>query len=721
MPGEPVRQRIVVPFNGHVIGEGFNSDTVERVGTGLTVPTVGDDPIAPGQTAVFKFQMLTSQASLEKALNIGAEVEARYALFSGGAKFSFAENSAVNTTSTYIVASCMVTNALRFGSGFTPTESAARLIAAGDLDGFKTAFGDRFTQALHTGGEFHALVRVTSSNVEHQRKISASLHAELNGLIAAASFKGSFEHAQSDSSSHTEVDIQVHQTGGVGDQVQIPGTEANRIREHMNRFAAAAHANAAAYEAELLTYDTLALPFPPLEELEEKRRVLEGCLVRRQAYWSAISDLTFAQSEDAQLIFENLPAPEELVALQNAFRKVLNDLMAHARKVSRGTIPPAFFVAEEEPPLPRFKRRNASSFGTWWARAKSNDPTLLRDESLLISDIARSARHMLTVPVEEASPATMERAADMIKDLALNTGIDHLETPRLRSLEILPRMLDAPLRDISGIGTELEDLAGIEGFSRLERLEFFDGRLRDLRAVTSVAGVRELNLGKNAIADLEPLRALTSLRELDLGQNEIEDLTPLAALTNLEVLSLASNRVNSLEPLRELPALRVLALNPRHNADMTDNPISDARALAESPRLASPLTSKDELRLKAFGAEGQVTRTGVATRIGDSNRFQFVSDAGGEPEEIQVQGLFEWTDFNVFPAPVVATAVRFANAEVGIACTRPEDRSTSLPTAEMISLFPDQIPLGRSFSVLPFRSTVFDRMPPHLFLEVEPG
>lgn len=106
------------------------------------------------------------------------------------------------------------------------------------------------------------MVRVTSSNTDHQQKISASLHAELNGLTAGASFKAAMEEAERDTSSHTEVDIQVHQTGGVGDQIQIPGTEADSIRDHMNRFAAAAHASAAAYEAELLTYDTLVLPLP---------------------------------------------------------------------------------------------------------------------------------------------------------------------------------------------------------------------------------------------------------------------------------------------------------------------------------------------------------------------------------------------------------------------------------------------------------------------------
>lgn len=102
------------------------------------------DQQAPGQTAVVKFDMVTSQASLEKALNIGAELEARYALFSGGGTFRFAESSAINTSSTYTVASCVVLNALRSGSGFIPNSTAQGLINAGDIDSFKRAFGDRF-------------------------------------------------------------------------------------------------------------------------------------------------------------------------------------------------------------------------------------------------------------------------------------------------------------------------------------------------------------------------------------------------------------------------------------------------------------------------------------------------------------------------------------------------------------------------------------------------
>lgn len=721
MPAVPARQRIVVPFDGHVIGEGFNSDTAERVGTALTADNVGADPTAPGQSAVFRFQMLTSQASLEKALNIGAQIDARYALFSAGGKFNFAENSAVNSSSTYIVASCIITNARRFGVNFQPTEQARPLITAGDFDGFKRAFGDRFTQALHTGGEFHALVRVTSSNMEHQRRIAASLNAELNGLTAGASFKASLEESRKDTSSHTEVDIQIHQTGGIGEQIQIPATEADRIREHMNRFAAAANTGAVAYQAELATYDTLALAFPPLEELEERRAVLEDCLARRRRYWSAISDLTFAQSEDADLIFDNLPSLEEITALEAAFRTSLNKLMAHARKVSSGVIPPEFFVPEDEPVLPPFKRRTSTSFASWWARAKSGDPTLLRDERLLIEDITRAVRHMIDGPVEQAKPETMERATDLLDELHLNTGSDHLDTPRHRSLKPLPKMIDAPLRYLGGHGVALDDLAGVEEFPRLEKIDFFDGRLRDLTALASVPGLRELNLGKNVIFDLTPLAALTGLRELRLDQNRIEDLGPLHKLSNLEVLNIADNNVESLEPLRGLPALRVLLLNVRRSPeDIAANPIEDATALADLPRLANPFTSAAQLRLRVIDHNGAVTRTGIATRVGDTNRFDFVSDADGSHEELEVQGLGEWDDLRFFPEPVVVTSVRFSSDHVGIACTKP-DRSTFVPAADLLELSPDPIPFGRTFPEAIFNlSMLVDQKAPQLYLDVEP-
>lgn len=737
-------QRVVVPFSGHVIGEGFNSETVQRVGTALNVGAVGEDPVAPGQTAVFKFQMVTSQASLEKALNIGAELDARYGLFSAGGKFSFAEDSAINSSSTYIIASCVVTNALRSGSGFTPNPSAQPLVAAGDTDGFKRAFGDRFTQALHTGGEFFALVRVTSSNVSHQQQIAASLHAELNGLFTSVSFQASLQEAEKDTSSHTEIDVQVNQTGGVGDQVQIPGTDANRIRDHMNTFAAAAHTNAAAFQAELVSYDILALPFPSPADDELKHQVLADCLAQRQRLWSAISDITFAQGQDAALIFDDLPSAGELADLESKFRAALNQLLDHARRVSTGTIAPTVFVADPPLALPHFKRRTSGSFASWWARAKNNDPGLLRDESLLIADIARAVRPMLTVPIDQAPPEAIERAADTLEELLINGGSDHLDFPRVRSLRSLPQMIDAPLRNIHAPGTNLRDLAGIETFTRITRLEVFDGELEVLDALVALAGLEELNVFKNVVTDLSPLRSLTSLRELqlrmnrvadltalsglgnlrvlDLRVNQVEDLTPLASLAALEVLDVSRNSIAVLPSLAGMAALRLLSLNVNGFADDPggDNPLIDVRGLNDSPRLASLLTAQDRLSVRVFTPQGEPRFSGTASRVGNSNRFDLASSSDGTDEQIQLQGLFEWHDLGVFNSPVVVSALRFPEEKIGVACTLPGDRSRTMTAADLAKLVPDQVPGGAKFETGPFATRDINLSIPSFLLEIDP-
>jgi hypothetical protein len=793
--GVPRRQRIVVPFDGHVISQGFNSDTGERVGTGLVASTVGDDPLTGGQIGDFRFRMLTSQASLEKALNISAEIEARYALFSGGAKFDFAESSALNTASTYVLASCTVQNALRFGSGFAPTDPADRLIAAGDIDGFKRAFGDRFTQGLRTGGEFYAVVRITSSSTQHQSKIAASLHGELNGFISSGGFSAALTTAQSDASSHTELEIQVHQTAGVGDQLQIPGTDAEHmpreIIQHMNRFARAAHEHAAAYEAELVTYDTLALPFPPLMELEDRRVVLEDCLVRRQRYFSAISDLEFAQLPDASLIFQDLPPQEELVRLQNDLRSVVSALMDHARKVSTGAIPPQLFVASPDPleRLPRLSRRTptSSSFATWWAKFKRDDPSLLQDERFLIHRIMANVVPMLSVPPETAPPETIERAANTITRLSVKVPsigpgspqplLGHFEPEFQRSVASLSNMIAAPLNSFGAFETGLESLAGLETFSRLERLEAgFCRNLRDINTIVSISGIEELDITAAPIDDLSPLQGVTGLEELFIAGHGIRSLEPLKNSHALRVLSISKiHRPPSLERTAPGPVgggtvhltntkIR-MAWGDERDDGLIEAPIVDASALAKLPRLSNPFTSADTLRLEISlfvnnrdftdagisfdpfapgSALSEVTKvpleppsesgwlifgsSGLATRIGRTDRFLFTPEGDDADMEMRIMALFELSTEpyrmaggdspmgfrvpGIGPDPMVVTALAvrgvsglltriadkhgfvlarheadLSDIEVAVASTRPDDRSASLPAAELARIF----------------------------------
>ncbi len=51
----------------------------------------------------------------------------------------------------------------------------------------------------------------------------------------------------------------------------MPGADADKIREIMNSFAASTHAHPAAFEAELVIYDILALAVPSPEEIAAER------------------------------------------------------------------------------------------------------------------------------------------------------------------------------------------------------------------------------------------------------------------------------------------------------------------------------------------------------------------------------------------------------------------------------------------------------------------
>lgn len=88
------------------------------------------------------------------------------------------------------------------------TPPAHPLVKSGDKDGFRRAFGDRYVDALRTGGEMHVLVRITSSNAE-----------EYNGLAAGCGFKAAYDTAKSNSSSYTEVNIESEVVGDRGEQI----------------------------------------------------------------------------------------------------------------------------------------------------------------------------------------------------------------------------------------------------------------------------------------------------------------------------------------------------------------------------------------------------------------------------------------------------------------------------------------------------------------------
>jgi hypothetical protein len=359
-------QIIRTPFDDHEIGQGFNVDSRERVGTCLTVSSVSEDPNVNGQVVRTSFQSVTTQESLMDALGISASVDARYGLFSGDAKLNFAQSHAVNSFSSFVAGRCEVHNATRHGRSFALTEEARALL--NDPKRFRTAFGDMFVRSLKTGGEFYVVARITSASEAHQSKVAGSLHAEFNGLAVAGDFKTAFETAVRETSGRTEVMVVMSQAGGIGSQASFTGPDAVKVLERLSQFPQSVHEHPVGYEAELATYDTIPLPIPTPEEIENREIVLADCLAQKMRFLKALSDLQFAQGANGLVFFEDLPPVADLGTMESEYRKALNGLMAHAIKVATGQMnPPKLFEPNPNPRPVVFKKRAIapSLAGVW--------------------------------------------------------------------------------------------------------------------------------------------------------------------------------------------------------------------------------------------------------------------------------------------------------------------------------------------------------------------
>ena len=74
-------QVIRTPFDDHEIGQGFNVDTRERVGTGLVIATVSEDPNVNGQVVRTSFQSVTTRKSRGGARHLGIRRRALRSVF----------------------------------------------------------------------------------------------------------------------------------------------------------------------------------------------------------------------------------------------------------------------------------------------------------------------------------------------------------------------------------------------------------------------------------------------------------------------------------------------------------------------------------------------------------------------------------------------------------------------------------------------------------------
>ncbi len=271
---------------------------------------------------------------------------------SASVKAEFTESSTYNSTSTFLVAKVIVQNPFKRGVDFSLKQSAKDVLddLVTGVDNFKKAFGDSFVRGLQTGGEFYAVIRITSISSTTQRELSKSLEEEYYGLATSGSFERKFNQANTSASTRSELNATMFQKAGIGDQIS-PTTEISEVMARVKQFPTIVQENPVAYETEVATYDTLPLPIPTPEEQESFLLALRDARDRKLHYVQSKNDLEFPRRNP--VFFEELPADDILVTAITVYAKLINAVMDHGIKLSKGQMNPprVFDPSLLQPPL----------------------------------------------------------------------------------------------------------------------------------------------------------------------------------------------------------------------------------------------------------------------------------------------------------------------------------------------------------------------------------
>lgn len=296
-----------VPYSlGMTYGRGFDSLTGRIRGVGLLPAEAQSIPNAGGQVISYYLNKVESTHELEKSIGLDLEANAQFAqfgLFGASAKFSFAEESAFNSYSVFLVARIEVINAFKQVMDPKLDAESWSLLKDGKEERFREQCGDSFVAGLQTGGEFCAVLELRTESTSDQRTLSASLSGSY-GVVASG--EASFSSRMREATSNRFLKISVFQAGGTETSTTDSVEE---ILARTKNYAAAVRKNPIPYVAQVLDYGTLDLPAPPnFPQLERARNVLLQYARQRDRLLALLNDLSYIRENPRQFVEPDLPA-----------------------------------------------------------------------------------------------------------------------------------------------------------------------------------------------------------------------------------------------------------------------------------------------------------------------------------------------------------------------------------------------------------------------------
>lgn len=647
-----INQVRVLAYSGEDIGMGFNSDTGLALGTALTFDTPTRDP---GQEAQATATIVNSHDAMMSAINMSAQAQGHYAFSSANLKVDFSKNTTYNSVSSFVVAKMVVNNQISRGRNFRITPEARALLDGQRFDAFARAFGDSFVRGKFTGGEFYAVMRITSVDSSVQTSLAISLQAEINGGIAGGSFQGALRKANEERHSRSEFFVTFYQKGGAGEAEIGTTLSIDDVKTRLRTLPTAVANNPFPYEIEVATYDTVPIPIPTKEQQDDFLMALADADQQKLKYLQQRNDLEFAAEHPEY--FDDPPPPDVLQSAAGVYLRAVNAAIAHAVRLSRGEIsPPQFFDPRAlAPPIVfpdvSLRKKNLGlerNFADWYIFR--DDPSTLVDDRKLVNAIAEAAKQKINdfhgIVDPGGDPAKTELLRGRVLGTVVNgfTSIDlsgfstEDERFRITSIGHLPTMLPPDMTTISVATNQLIDLRGIDRFPKLVSLNVSTNQIGEIGPIAALTSLEELSLFDNQIVDLSPLKACVSLKTLDVSGNRVFDLTPLRALTKLTALTLEGS-------------LRVEAHEGHEVRHEGNNPIQIATGLAAIPGIANPFLLGDRLsvRLGALSEGAGAQFTGTAVRIGRSNRFAVTLARGAETRQDEWEFWATGTTGEFFP------------------------------------------------------------------------
>jgi hypothetical protein len=623
MPDVP--QIRLLNYNGEDIGMGFNSDTGLAIGTALDFSPPSE---VQAQEAQADVKIITSHEELMETLNMSASLEGRYSFVSGGGKVSFSKNTKYNSSSTFVVASMVIRNTVSRGKDFRLKPELQHYLTPGQIETFNKAFGDSFVRAHYQGGEFYAVMRLTSVDSKTESNLAVSLQMAAQGLIASADFHAQLDTANSNAATKSEFTVNYYQKGGAGENEIGTTMDVEEIKKRLKSFPEAIRNHAFPYTIEVATYDTVPIPIPSKKEEEEFLNALADANTKELRYIQLKNDFEFAAEKPE--FFYDPPAKQTLLAAASTYTQLVNATIEHAKKLSDGSIdPPKYFdPASLTPPIIEpgitLRKRDLgleSGFANWWMSKEK--PETRKNDKDLVTDIGYVAIPQVNNFNDIADPgAQAEALARVIAQLQSyswdHAGMHDSSRGVLTSLEILPGLLPASIKTLGFPENEIASTKGLDQFLSLVSLDLSHNQLSSIDELAALKALRTLTLVDNQISDISALVNCPAIETLDLSGNDIKDLEPLAACKKLKNLTIEGSR-----------------LVKNGVTSRWTNPIVSTIGLETISSMANPFLLGRTLQIRygvlSEGADHQFT--GTASRVGNSNQFRVHLTCGAETME----------------------------------------------------------------------------------------